>query len=434
MRKRVLLIGAHASSGHGPHRLTKLFEQAWHANGADVLVLANADRLSRHVKAERPGRGLAALEGAAGLGRRMTKLAKDVDLVHIVDLRDAVWATDLPGELPVTVTCHDMGPVQALLGLQPGRRTRPLDRYRGHRHIEALQRADHLMATSLATSDIVHRLTGRPATVLHPPVDPDLRPENLPLGRHRPPAWPYLLVVAGTGRADRRDLALQAWISLRRTPSLDGASLVVVGPPLTADEEATVTACGGHVDVITDPTDDELRTLYTGTEALLSLGLPGSFAWQIAEAHAAGRPVIATDAESFHEVGADGCIYLPTAALDRFDAATWAAIAEDVTAGTVATRAMTNALRFGWDAFVAQLPTAAVAPAGTPARRKLVVPPSVPLPRVPDPDGVVRVIDLTDDLMISRPVTTALTGQALAGQKVAAGPRVSRGSRPAPGR
>jgi glycosyltransferase involved in cell wall biosynthesis len=427
MRKRVLLIGAHASSGHGPLRLTKLYEQAWHANGVDVLVLSNADRISRHIKADRPGRGLATLESAAGLGRRMTKLARDVDLVHIVDLRDAVWATDLPGELPVTVTCHDMGPVQALLGLQPGRRSRPLDRFRGHRHIEALQRADHLMATSQATADIVHRLTGRPASVLHLPVDPTLRPDNLPLGRHRPPAWPYLLVVAGTGRADRRELALQAWISLRRTPSLDGASLVVVGPPLTPDEEATVTGCGGHVDVISDPTDEQLRTLYSGAEALLALGLPGSFAWPIAEAQAAGRPVIATDAESFHEVGADGCVYLPTSALERFDPATWAAIAQDVTADTVTTRARTNALRFGWDAFVAQLPTVAMAAAGTPARRKLVVPPSVPAPRVPDPDGVVRLIDLTDDLMISRPVTTALAGQP-------AGQRVSRGSRPAPGR
>ncbi len=421
MRKRVLLIGAHASSGYGPHRMTKLYERAWHASGADVLVLASADRFSRHIKAERPGRGLATLESAAGLGRRMTKLARDVDLVHIVDLRDAVWATDLPGELPVTVTCHDMRPVQALLGLTPGRRSRPLDRYRGHRHLEALQRADHLMATSQATADVVHRLTGRPASVLHLPVDPDLRPDMLPLGRHTPPAWPYLLVVAGTDRCDRRDLALQAWISLRRTPSLDGASLVVVGPALTADEEATVTGCGGHLDVFSDPTDDQLRTLYLGAEAVLALGTPGSFAWPIAEAHAAGRPVIATDAESFHEVGADGCVYLPTTALERFDPATWAAIAQDVTTSTVTTRARTNALRFGWDAFVAQLPTAAVAAPGAPARRKLVVPPAVPAPRVPDPDGVMRVIDLTDDLMISRPVTTALAGQ-----------RLSRGSRPGP--
>jgi glycosyltransferase involved in cell wall biosynthesis len=301
------------------------------------------------------------------------------------------------------------------------RRSGPLDRYRGHRHLQALQRADHLLATSQANAARVLRLTGRVATVLHPPIDPALQPPDLHLGAPRAPRWPYLLTVAGTAKTDRRDLALTAWAGLRRTPALDGASLVVVGPPLTDEEEAMVTGCGGHVDVVTDPSDDDLRELYAGTEALLCLGEPGGFDWPIVEAHAAGRPVLATDAESFQEIGADACIYLPTDLLSKFHPQIWAELAEDLCSPVLTTRALANALRFGWDSFVQRLPAAATPPAGAQSRRALALPRTVPQPRVADPAGVVRTIDLTDDLTVARPLSRAGGRSRVSGSRPGSG-------------
>jgi len=225
--------------------------------------------------------------------------------------------------------------------------------------LKALHRADHLICTSWATAEAVNALTGLMPAVLHPAVDPGLLPQSRRAG-HLAPAWPYLLTVAGAGWRDRRPATIRAWANLRRTRPLDGSSLVIVGEPLSKDEEGLVATCGGHLEVMTDISDEQLGALYQGSQAVLALGREGGFAWPIAEAHRAGKSVLATDAASFQEVGADGCVYLPAEGMDQFNPQTWTAIAEDLTAPLVSARARANGRRFSWESFATQLPGAAV--------------------------------------------------------------------------
>jgi hypothetical protein len=436
MSMHVLLVGAHPHRPHGLRRLSRLTEQAWRESGAEVTVVTAPDSISRRLPWLGADRGLSALESAAWVGGRLWRHHGSVDLVHVMDPRDALWACALPGDVPLTIACHDVSAVTAGLGASsagragiagtsgapgptgrdrranPDRRTSAqrrsrdggsgsspfpdgrqvdrrhtvqerrsadrrsatdrrgsardggprvgtMDRISAQLALKALQRADHLICTSWATAEVVNALTGLMPAVLHPPVDPGLLPQSRRAG-HLAPAWPYLLTVAGSTWHDRRPATIRAWANLRRTRPLDGTSLVIVGEPLSRDEEGLVASCGGHLEVMTDISDEQLGALYQGSQAVLALGREGGFAWPVAEAHRAGKAVLATDAASFQEVGADGCVYLPADGMDQFNPQTWTAVAEDLTAALVAARARANGRRFSWESFATQLPRAAV--------------------------------------------------------------------------
>lgn len=354
MPTRVLVLGASPSRGHALRRLTHLIAAAWEQHGAQVQVVTAprpALRMPGHGPTGRALEGLAL--GAARLSRQVRTLGQDVDLVHVVDLLDADCASAVFGRTPVVVTCHDMS---GLAEAAAADRAHPLRRLRARAALRGLERADTLLATSRFTADAVEEAVGRRPQVLHPPLDPALAERCAPNDPWSPPAWPYLMIVGGPEPHTRRDAAIHAWSHLRRTPHLDGASLVVVGPALTEPEEDLVTTCGGHVSVLTDVTDSHLAALYSRTRAVLALGRPRSFVWPIAEAHRAGKPVLATDHPLYQEVGAAGCVYLPVEGITRFDRATWASVAEDLSSPLVADRGGVNAERFAWHHFAEKLP------------------------------------------------------------------------------
>lgn len=338
MPTRVLLVASPPERGRALHRLTRLTAAAWREGGASVHVI------------EPGGRRRAALRRAV----------LEADVVHLMDLRDATLLPEDPGPARRVAHCHDLGDLMDDLGRGEGqsRRPHPFRRRQASSVVHALRRLDGILVTSRYTAEQMRRLTGHQAELLHPPVDPALAERPGRLDAWKPPAWPYLLTLGGPGRRERRDAAITAWAHLRRTQSLDGASLVVVGPPLTDREDAMVVACGGHVTVLQDVTDAQLGALYQRSRAVLALGQPAGFVWPIAEAHQAGRPVLATDHPLFEETGQSGCVYLPVEGIDRFDAGTWTSIAEDLTARVVADRGAVNAERFAWRLFVDRLPVA----------------------------------------------------------------------------
>lgn len=382
MPTRVLVLGAHPSRGHALRRLSRLTASAWERSGAQVQVLTPPDGISRRAPRAQAAEQLAAAENATWLTRQVRRASADLDLVHVVDARDVLYTSPLAGRVPIAVTCHEIsGLAEAAEG---GRRAHPVRRLRARGVIRGLNRADTLIATSRFTADAVEELTGRRAQLLYPPLDPSLAERPSRQEAWSPPGWPYLMTVGGPEPHTRRAEVIIAWSHLRRTAHLDGASLVVVGPPLTPDEEDLVTACGGHVSVFTDISDVKLSALYGRARAVLALGRPRSFLWPIAEAHRAGRPVLATDHPVFQEVGGAGCVYLPVEGIHRFDAGTWTSIAEDLMAPLVADRGSVNAERFAWHQFAEQLPAKALATAtARPATREAVdlpAPVSVRLP------------------------------------------------------
>jgi glycosyltransferase involved in cell wall biosynthesis len=343
MPTRVLVLGSHPARGHALRRLTRLTARAWQDSGAEVLMAAR----------ERP----------AGLRGALRRAGSGIDLVHVIDPVDVRIAAPARGEIPIAVTCHDLSDLireaAPVGGPSARQQAHPMRRRQARAVLRELGRVDRLIATSRHTADEIESVVGRPALVLYPPVDPELGGRSAPADGWGPPTWPYVLTLAGHRSDSGRGTVITAWANLRRTPFLDGVSLVVVGSPLSPAEEAQVTACGGHVTVVGEVGDDQLAALFRQSRAVLALGRPRGFVWPIAEAHQAGRPVLATDHPVFLESGHAGCVYLPVEGVGRFDEATWSSIAEDLTSSTVADRALVNAERFAWHRFVEQLPARA---------------------------------------------------------------------------
>ncbi len=372
-------------------RLTELTAAAWRQAGAEVTVATAPDTFTRHLHRAGSGTGtgaaaramarVVAAETAAWATGTLRRADGEIDLVHVMDARDVVHTTVVRGRIPVAVTCHDIGD---LVGPEPADRD-SVDRghpggRRARAAVRALAGADRVLATSRYAAERLEGALGRRPCVLYPPLAPALTARPSGVAAPAAPQWPYLLTVSGREPDARRTAAISAWIRLRRTPSLDGASLIIVGDPLTTREEALVTECGGYASVIESVGDAQLAALYRHSRAVLALGRPRGFEWSIAHAHHADRPVLATDHPVFEETGGAGCVYLPVEGMERFDATTWNCVAEDLTAALVADRAGVNADRFGWQRFVDQLPDKAFG--------RSIVPPTAlsrPAVRVPSP-------------------------------------------------
>lgn len=136
---------------------------------------------------------------------------------------------------------------------------------------------DRFVAISRAVADRIQRHYGRPASVLHPPVDTDrFQPDG------RPPDGFYLLVSAFVPYK-RGDLALAAFARL-------GRRLVVVGDG--PGRAALARRAPRHVEFVGRVPDAEIARLAARCRALVQ-PQEEDFGITAVEVQAAGRPVIA---------------------------------------------------------------------------------------------------------------------------------------------
>ncbi|MEJ7892736.1 MAG: glycosyltransferase family 1 protein [Solirubrobacteraceae bacterium] len=90
-----------------------------------------------------------------------------------------------------------------------------------------------------------------------------------------------------------------------------GVHLKLAGRPgWGTDELLTRMENSALVEVVEDPTDDELASLYAGATAVVYPSRMEGFGLPVAEGMAAGRPVIATDLECIREFARDAPLYV----------------------------------------------------------------------------------------------------------------------------
>jgi glycosyltransferase involved in cell wall biosynthesis len=143
------------------------------------------------------------------------------------------------------------------------------------RHIS--RRVDVYVANSRYVADRIRNSYGRDAVVVHPPIDVGFFTPD-------PGAERAEFLVAGRFVSYKRvDLAIQA-------ANRAGVDLVVAGGgPDAARLEAMA---GPTVRFVTNPSDDEMRTLLQHAKALVHPGVE-DFGMMVIEAQACGTPVIA---------------------------------------------------------------------------------------------------------------------------------------------
>jgi glycosyltransferase involved in cell wall biosynthesis len=157
----------------------------------------------------------------------------------------------------------------------------------------AARRVDHYLAISHASADRVRRFYGRPATVVHGPIEIDRIPFDPDSERATPP---YYMTLARLLPYKRIDRAIEA---CRRR----GSRLIVVGHGPAAAPLRRM--AGPLVEFRERVPDEELNRLLAGCTALIQAG-DEDFGLAPLEANAAGRPVVAYGVSGALETVVDG--------------------------------------------------------------------------------------------------------------------------------
>lgn len=272
--------------------------------------------------------------GASGLGkwlgyldkfcvfpRRLKRLARGADVVHICDHSNAMYVPCIATR-PHLVTCNDMLAIRSARGEFPQNRTGWTGRVLQRWILSGLRRARRLTCISEATRNDVLRLTGHPPEIVsvtfmgqnfaYAPVAEILRavgarrrgapPAAQVFSKRRIPASPYILHVGGSQWYKNRRGVLAIHAALKRRFGREAPELVLVGPPLERPIPGVETR--ERVD------NADLAALYTGAELLLFPSLEEGFGWPIIEAQACGCRVLATGRAPMTEVGGNAAFYL----------------------------------------------------------------------------------------------------------------------------
>jgi len=263
----------------------------------------------------------------------------------------STYFTRLPGQVPQVASAYDMNHE-----LYPEMYQSVWGEWLRKQYREYLTTATRIIAISEKTKkDVVHIYGVDPliVDVVHLAIDRRrFRPERDP-GRRR---WlrdragvdePYLLYVGLREAYKNFDGLLKA---LAQSPLCRQLILAVAGRPWHEKELALVRQLGleGRVRLIENPSDEELRVLYSFAAAFVYPSRHEGFGIPLLEAMACGTPVLASNNEVFREVGGDAAIYFnPDEPADI--ARTFEAALDEPTREDYRQRGFVRLSRYSWD-------------------------------------------------------------------------------------
>lgn len=366
---RVLVVGAHRTSGRSMHRYSQLLASAYRELGVELSVIHPPQVLSTHWRWSGV-KWVGYVEKFIVFWPALWWAMRRAEVVHIADHSDAGWVLGVRRRR-VVVTCHDLIAVRAALGELPEHRPGLTGRLYQWLVLRGLNQAGEVVSVSRCTAGDVERLAGRSSAVVHNPLDQRVAsvkggafeesgsalaiPEGvqpvLPVG-----VEDYMLVVSTRDWRKNRVASVSAWARLRRTLEFADCALVVVGDEPDEEELAVARRAGARdaLVVLSEVSDAELSLLYRGARVLIHLSRYEGFGWPILEAQAHRVPVLATDGPVFREVAGEHACLLTRAQLDDDSAEEWRRIAQNLLAIDLDAASLASH-RFSWAGFVRAL-------------------------------------------------------------------------------
>lgn len=245
-------------------------------------------------------------------------------IVHLVDHASAVYAQFTDG-VPTLATCHDLLQIRASRGEIPQQVLGAGGRRFQAWILRQLAKVPDLACISTKTAEDLLRLAPRPAERLHVilnGLNHSYAPVSFPEAErmlaqlkgsadwlHR--TGGFYLHVGGPQWYKNRTGLLRIQASLIREGALSPPALVIVGKPLSMEDEqlADELGLGPHRFQLSDVSSDQLAALYSRANGLVFPSLEEGFGWPVAEAHACGCPVFTSDRAPLTEVGGDAAKY-----------------------------------------------------------------------------------------------------------------------------
>jgi glycosyltransferase involved in cell wall biosynthesis len=266
--------------------------------------------------------------------KKILKAQKADTLFIFTDQALGPWIPLVADRLHV-IHCHDFIALRSSLGEIPEFPTS----WTGNQYQKLIQRGfiegRNFISNSQKTREDLHRFLTKPAQIsevvyngFHQsflPTDPIVARETLGKNVKLSIGMGYILHVGGNAWYKNRLGVLEiyeAWRSITASP----VPLLALGEPpstvLLNKQRSSPYASDIHW--LTEVDDELVRHAYSGASVLLFPSLDEGFGWPIAEAMAAGCPVVTTGERPMSEVAADAAILIPRKPGDIDAAENWA--------------------------------------------------------------------------------------------------------------
>jgi glycosyltransferase involved in cell wall biosynthesis len=250
---------------------------------------------------------------------RLKRLAKNHDLIHILDHSNSMYLSSVSG-VPSIITCHDLLAIRAAQGEFPESRTGWSGRLLQRWILSGLRGARHVLCVSTKTANDLKARTGENGAhvnVVFNPLNWRYRPGTVlsdelrsRLGLRTGEA--YLLHVGGNQWYKNRRGILRIFSHLASREGFSSVRLIMVGKSWTEAMRSAIRDAGlsNRVVEVINATNDDLQALYSNALALLFPSLEEGFGWPILEAQACGCPVITSARPPMTEVAGDAAIFV----------------------------------------------------------------------------------------------------------------------------
>src|ERR1700682_226625 len=292
----------------------------------------------------------------------LKKAVEWADVVHICDHSNAFYIKYVLHR-PHVVTCHDLFAIRSALGEIACHRTAWTGRRLQNMILRGLRCAGqtgHIACGSQATFSDVVRVVGVPANSIsqiynglnfpYAPLDLTRAQKEIEQFGIRPNQR-FILHVGGNSWYKNRLGVLKIFSSLKSRTEGRQLTLVMAGQPVTSEMRRFLRqdACARDVVELVNPSNENLRALYSRADLMLFPSLQEGFGWPIIESQACGCPVVTSDREPMIEVGGDAATYIDP---DKVDLAA-SVIARNVRRRTQpCEKSLGNAERFSASAMI----------------------------------------------------------------------------------
>lgn len=251
--------------------------------------------------------------------------AREVDLVHVCDHSNSMYLACAGGR-PSSITCHDLLAIESARGRYSEQQISYSGKLQQRWILKHLLAADNVVCVSTNTASELATLRGKRVqrvVVIPNALGSDFLPATeetvrrlrakLGIGAEEG----YLFHIGGNHWYKNRLGVLRIYRKLlgRIGSEAPALRLVMAGGPFTCTMRDFVTAMHLESKVIevVDPSDEEVRSLYTGATALLFPSLYEGFGWPLIEAQQCGCPVITSNRLPMTEVAGSAALYIDPA-------------------------------------------------------------------------------------------------------------------------
>jgi len=315
---RILLVG-----NYGPdrqmsmERYADMLRDGLDARGFDVHLIRPEKIVGGGVDDGGIGKWLGYVDKYLLFPWRLHHLAGGYDKVHICDHSNAMYLSCVGKR--ASITCHDLIAVNAALGRYPGHPVGFAGRILQSWILKSLRRATRVVSVSTKTeldlrgfgwsgdSRVIgnclnfdfHRVSAEDVTATK--------------GRYGLAAdEPYLVHVGGNQWYKNRVGVVKIFAELLKAKQFSTARVVLAGKLWPQDLQRTVEDLdlGDRVIACIGASNEDIRALYSGAEALLFPSLEEGYGWPILEAQSCGCPVITSNRAPLTEVAGNAAVFV----------------------------------------------------------------------------------------------------------------------------